>query len=481
MAVGARTEFDSNERASAVSLLSLVILAALFLLLAPLFSLGFAHHPLNDQRCAQVLLISLAQVTLLYLLLRGQYGPLLPQRAWYCLLGFIALGALASLLIAEHKLESFGEVGLWSGLGSMSAVTALVVRRCGNDVARWIGLAVLCLAGTYVLGVAARVLGTLEIGHDIDVHVFVLSGYTNPRFPSTTLTLYSALILFASKGTFRSLLLPLTVASCLWAIQLGLGTRAAWVATGLALFSVTVLVGIRRTVRIHLFTLASMSLGALIFFGLVAAGGLWNSDLGFLGRIHELTDPNLREVLWAKSIQYAASSPLLGIGPMHFAANEQNLFAHPHNWLLQVAAEWGLPAAGLLCAAGYFLWRESKHKRVGSYDSPRPFEVALFATLVAVFYGLLDGNYVMPISQTAVALTAGVFLGTVSERRSFTRASAGSLSLLAVIALSLPSLAALAVRTYPCQQSIVEQVSRLHGFENFAPRFWLSGWIPACP
>ena len=40
--------------------------------------------------------------------------------------------------------------------------------------------------------------------------------------------------------------------------------------------------------------------------------------------------------------QELRSSPWLGIGPMQFAALASVVGAHPHNWPLQVAAEWGL-------------------------------------------------------------------------------------------------------------------------------------------
>jgi O-antigen ligase len=222
-----------------------------------------------------------------------------------------------------------------------------------------------------------------------------------------------------------------------------------------------------------------MGLGSLIFFGLVAAGSLWNSGLGMLGRMKDLAAPNLRDVLWAKCIEYIASAPLLGIGPMQFAANQHNQFAHPHNWLLQVAAEWGIPAAVLLCAAGYLIWQTSKQELVAR-PSDGAVDVLLLGSLVALFYGLLDGNYVMPISQTAVALTFGALLGVKAAGQRHSAMVGRSAPLFTVLVLSSATLGAMTLFTATCQSKTVEQLIQLQGFENLAPRFWLDGWIPFC-
>ena len=54
-----------------------------------------------------------------------------------------------------------------------------------------------------------------------------------------------------------------------------------------------------------------------------------------------------REVSWNRSWS-GFSHPLLGIGPMQFAALRSQVGAHPHNWPIQIAAEWGFPATVIL-------------------------------------------------------------------------------------------------------------------------------------
>lgn len=53
-----------------------------------------------------------------------------------------------------------------------------------------------------------------------------------------------------------------------------------------------------------------------------------------------------RTVLWWRAWELVAAHPFLGVGPLHFAHDSAalNLPAHPHNWVMQIGAEWGLPA-----------------------------------------------------------------------------------------------------------------------------------------
>nr|WP_307736157.1 O-antigen ligase family protein [Massilia pinisoli] len=130
------------------------------------------------------------------------------------------------------------------------------------------------------------------------------------------------------------------------------------------------------------------------------------------------TDPTSgRWPLWHLASQLIAVHPWLGAGPLHFAhySELRNNGAHPHDWVLQVAAEWGVPA--LLClliavASGVRgLLRAGA--RVGRDDAPGQ---AIFSALVTgaiaiLVDGLVSGVFVMPQSQLAVALYLGCAIG----------------------------------------------------------------------
>jgi O-antigen ligase len=117
------------------------------------------------------------------------------------------------------------------------------------------------------------------------------------------------------------------------------------------------------------------------------------------------------------ALQLIAAHPWLGVGPQHFAHEGHKLYigAHPHDWLLQIAVEWGVPA--LLCLLGAValgvrgLVRSGK--RIAGDDLPRQqILVALLAACTAIFVdGLFSGVLVMPQSQLAIALVIGCAVG----------------------------------------------------------------------
>ena len=48
---------------------------------------------------------------------------------------------------------------------------------------------------------------------------------------------------------------------------------------------------------------------------------------------------------WGFALEQIQSAPVLGVGPMHYAVYPESMGGHPHNAVLQFAAEWGLIAA----------------------------------------------------------------------------------------------------------------------------------------
>jgi O-antigen ligase len=124
-----------------------------------------------------------------------------------------------------------------------------------------------------------------------------------------------------------------------------------------------------------------------------------------------------RMLLWQLAAALTEQHPWLGVGPMHFAhhAGHLHIGAHPHDWLFQIAAEWGLLAlACLLTAIAYGLRALLRSgARVPDNDGANQ---AIFAALltgaVAILVdGLVSGIFVMPQSQLAVALYLGCAIG----------------------------------------------------------------------
>jgi putative inorganic carbon (HCO3(-)) transporter len=126
-----------------------------------------------------------------------------------------------------------------------------------------------------------------------------------------------------------------------------------------------------------------------------------------------------RTLLWKLALELIRAHPWLGIGPQHFAHDGVKLYigAHPHDWLLQVGVEWGVPA--LLCLLGVFalgaraLVRSSAQIAAADVPGQQMLTVFLVACSAICVDGLFSGVLVMPQSQLAIALVAGCASGWV--------------------------------------------------------------------
>jgi O-antigen ligase len=129
-------------------------------------------------------------------------------------------------------------------------------------------------------------------------------------------------------------------------------------------------------------------------------------------------DPtSARWPLWHLAIALITEHPWLGVGPMHFAhyTGHLHIAAHPHDWLLQIGAEWGLPALLCLLIAVALGLRALLRARA-RIDRDDTANQAIFAALsvgaVAILVdGLVSGIFVMPQSQLAIALYLGCAIG----------------------------------------------------------------------
>lgn len=130
-----------------------------------------------------------------------------------------------------------------------------------------------------------------------------------------------------------------------------------------------------------------------------------------------------RTDLWKMAYVMIENFPLLGVGPMHFY-NYNTFGTHPHNSILQIASEWGLPATAIiLWIIGYsaFYW----YKRFNAtqlQNEPKlnaNLATILFFTIVANgAYSLVEGVIVMPISQVLMFTMIGLMIGQYTSESS---------------------------------------------------------------
>lgn len=149
----------------------------------------------------------------------------------------------------------------------------------------------------------------------------------------------------------------------------------------------------------------------------VLCGG---TALGAFAAVLERTaaDPaSNRFVLWGRALELIQANPWFGVGPMHFAHHAGDLHsgAHPHDWIMQIASEWGIPA--LLCLVTALALSATTVLRAGhTLAMDDRLNQNICSVLVAggatiLVDGLVSGLFVMPQSQLATVLYLGCAIG----------------------------------------------------------------------
>ncbi|MGB9109931.1 MAG: O-antigen ligase family protein, partial [Telluria sp.] len=196
-----------------------------------------------------------------------------------------------------------------------------------------------------------------------------------------------------------------------------------------------------------------------------------------------------RTLLWKLSLQLIAAHPWLGVGPHHFAHEGAKLYigAHPHDWLLQIAVEWGVPA--LLCMLSAIVLGAralaGSGKLIAEGDLQNQQILAALSTACAAICvdGLFSGVLVMPQSQLAIvfviacaggwlrSLDAGAVLPAPSSTTRSVTTLLAAIALIGLIWSVAPNFVHHARGDMP---TAVEQAINYKG--NW-PRLWEAGYF----
>lgn len=323
----------------------------------------------------------------------------------------VALGVVSALL-APFPRWALLEVGHILLVGCL---TVTVASFCQNDAVameRLLLAALLLSVFFYVINFAISFslsLRTIETGlwpWGINI------GFAHPRFLNQFQTWTLPLIVLPSiiwsvrSRTARWGMQGL--AMCWWMLLFGSGGRGSTLAMSTACVFVALIYRKQALTWLRAQGLAVAGGGVLYW---VLFKVLVTSQDSLLDR--SLTSGSLREVLWERAWLMIQESPLLGVGPMHYAYRVEDLAAHPHNVVLQWAAEWGVPATLLLVSILLWgLWslvqRFQRGASVPNQQSVIVVRVALTASLVAAIgHALLSGITIMPLSQLVMVLAVG--------------------------------------------------------------------------
>lgn len=395
----------------------------------------------------------------------------------------VGLLGLLSALISERPAVALAEWGTLFLIGAL-VVTAV---SCKSEVIARTTVLVACVISTaYLAGVAGNYISSLLLGLGLDGQT-LLVGFSNPKFPAQlealVAPLFALVVLRARNGFWR--VSAYTIASLWWMLIVGSGSRTAWISLGCAA-GVACLLGMEgfRWLRMQtMFAMAGVVLWIALFHVVPRALDL-PAPIDHEG-VFTLASLAPRWTLWELAISLAIAHPLTGVGPMHFAYDYNLIAAHPHNFWLQLAAEWGLPAALLTAAAtmGLILRAALAVRREENPQSAAMGTALTTAVVVWIVGTQADGFMVVPTSQLASTI---LLMLTVSWLRSREPSSAvgiptnGSKTARLYLFLSLVAvtvLAALPLTDFGKPTTREVAWRQTHSKDLLLPRFWQQGWI----
>lgn len=458
-----------------------LLLVGLALFVGPVVDLSDHLGWYDQQRLLQIALLGGAAVGLL----TWWRGPAvaffmgLPRWAVMAFVAAFSAGLLSSFS-AEYPRFAALEWATFLLLLVLTMLTAMQASAARASFDLWAGRLVVTLAVVIALKVMVGYLVLLTHGQLQTVRLFE-GVFSNRRFFGQVASMVVPLLAYPLLRGGRSRPAQAALFALLaawWMLLIVSGTRGTWMALFVAAGVLAVFA--RRAcagwVRIQV---AALGAGVLLFGILFVWLPTWlGAGASIENRGSDISALNGRAELWAMAWSQIQAHPWLGVGPMHLAAIPMTHGAHPHNSVLQLAAEWGVPAAiALLLPALIGVLRLLMKLREEA--SPNILLVCLAASLLAAAaQSMVDGVIVIPYTQTWLALVAGWALGvyfryvgqTVVANNSHT-----GISLLSIFAL-----AALLNGIFPdvFHRDEATRAFLKEGHPIVTPRYWFVGRIP---
>lgn len=452
--------------AAGAYILLAVLVAAFCLSAVETWHHGYTWH--DQQRIYQLLL--LCTCAPLAALLPQATLPRLPL---LLLAGLLLLG-LCSSALAPWPQWALKEWSRYSGLLLLVLlVGGMKTRSVWQNFILWVMAAVGFIHSFQFLVyyVTAFVTGIRMLDAEL-----LFSGFSNPRFFGqfqVMLMPVMALLVENSRQQRRIALAALLGLALLtqWCIAFTLGGRGVWL--GLLVSHLALLLINRKLWRILALQVAAALFGFLLFVLLFKLIPLW---LGLDPALRDNLRTSLsgRERIWQWAWEMALANPWLGAGPMHYSATYNPIAAHPHQVVLQWLAEWGFAATLIALALGAWgLLHGARHLRQASANE---LDAGLWVAIVgALVLAQVDGVFVMPYTETWLAILIGLAMARWSKPTTPFRAQRFACALIAIpVLLVLGKVLISEAPTLP--QTANDFMNQHH--TGWTPRFWSQGWIP---
>jgi hypothetical protein len=471
-------------------------LAATYVLLATNvdFAAELSWH--DSQRLAQIVFLALVSVGVFVSASARptlEIWTLLPRWIRFAVGVALTLG-LASGFLAMYPRWAWLE---WSHQVLVGVLTIAVAAECRlPNAARDQSLILVFYAVALISTVKAVAVyfSMLIAGPDYGM-VFTVedlfTGFSNIRFFGHVQTMLLPFIVlpvlwWGRTPALRALLFMVPV--LWWMLTIASGTRGSWVGLLIGVVA-AVAFGGRTGVQWLRWQIGALIGGAVCYVVFILwVPGLFAQPTALMHRGADIISLRGRDVIWQICQELIAQYPWLGIGPMHYANRLSDLAAHPHNMVLQLMVEWGIPAALLLSIVFAFggLAYARHIRRLTALHVPDRNSMMMVALLAAITgaaaQAMVDGNVVMPVSQILLALLCGWAMGSALSAAPAIPASVRR-SGVAFKCFVLIAASGLAYGVAPELGHLAER-ERAHLVSHhpgpnprLLPRFWLQGWI----
>ncbi|WP_249222970.1 O-antigen ligase family protein [Noviherbaspirillum sp. L7-7A] len=474
---------------------------------------GIDHH--DNQRLGQVIILVIAAFILLWRIIIDRIDTIAASNmAFPCLVIFFALGLLSSFTAwsVRHALYELASFGLLIVLACLIAneistfgesLLELILRLCGGGCALYV-----------LLALEAHVLALVQ-GIPMHGATFVFISFDSPRFfnyvQTVSLPLLGLLttrsLLFVS-GEHRDgnrldgawhryeFLFWSAVLIFWWMLLFASGGRGAF--AGIIIGMAVAYLHCRKHAKLWIHTMVFSCLAGLLAYFLLYFLVPQMLGIPAAGNPFETVERTIaspatgRYALWRAALEMILTHPFLGVGPLHYAHYDAYLHiaSHPHNWPLQIASEWGIPAALFLSLTLVRLWQTLVNikKNISQDDLVSSTTLSvLIATYTAILVdGMVSGLIVMPASQLWIALYGGCAWGWLKLQRptSDTPQYPRSRFEKCLYGLSLTALSIMLVQgLWPevadlqKHRELSIQRNMLHGIKMLWPRLWSAGYF----
>lgn len=369
---------------------------------------------------------------------------------------FFLLGLLASVQARDPRLALF-EVSSFFLLYAVAVVAGAEIAARGLPAIVRLLQFVAFAGALYAFKFLVAYFGSYNLGIPLVDDDFT-PGFSNIRFFNHVQTSTLPLLILLCAVTARSSPLRwlwLAVTAYWWLALYATSARGTLL--GMAVGCLVAALLLRRAAipyMTQLLSSAAIGVAAYVLL-LVVVPALFGMD-GFGAFSHTLertaADPaSGRMHLWRRAADLVAAHPLLGVGPIHFAhyGRDVHFGAHPHDWLFQIASEWGVPALLCLLLTVGFALRAlvCAARQVAQNDEDnRAAATALVVAATAILVdGVVSGILVMPQSQLAITLFLACAIGWYRARVPATLPSgagaSGRIGRALVVAASIAGLA----------------------------------------